>query len=163
MSTEQLPDFALPLHVVRLGYRGVYEPDALLSEDSLETPASEYRMRVRVALRAWWTLAEMRALFDPRRYGLFSIQLLSHKALRYVAFLALAGLYVAAISLWSSGLIYRASAACATAVIAAAAAGYLIERTGRSTGFAGLPYYFILINAASAHALISFLRGQRQS
>lgn len=163
MNPEQLPDFVLPLHVVRQGYRVVYEPDARLSEDSLETPASEYRMRVRVALRAWWTLSEMRALFDPRRYGVFSLQLLSHKVLRYAVFLALAGMYVAALGLWPAGLIYRASAAGATVVVAAGLLGYLIERSGRSTGFAGLPYYFILINAAAAHALLNFLRGRRQA
>src|SRR5437870_3867976 len=62
MTDEQLPDFVLPLQVVRRGYRVVYEPNAILNEDSLSTSSDEYKMRVRVALRAWWTLSEMRAL-----------------------------------------------------------------------------------------------------
>ena len=56
MNAEQLPDFVLPLKVVEQGYRVVYEPEALLWESSLNEAADEYRMRVRVSLRAFWAL-----------------------------------------------------------------------------------------------------------
>ena len=163
MRDEQLPDFVLPLDVVRRGYRVVYEPAALLREDSLTTSGAEYRMRVRVALRAWWTLAEMRELFDVRRYGLFSIQLFSHKALRYLAFAALPPLYLSAATLQSAGWFYRASFLAGSALLLLAAAGHVVERLGRSNRIVSLPYYFVVINAAAAHALVSFLRGRRQT
>jgi len=163
MRDDQLPDFALPLDVVRQGYRVVYESDAILREDSLTTSSAEYRMRVRVALRAWWTLMEMRELFNVRRYGFFSVQLFSHKALRYLAFIVFPLLYVSAGALASSGLLYRTAFVAGSLFLLLACAGYLIERLGRSMRLVSLPYYFVVINAATGHALFNFMRGRRQS
>jgi hypothetical protein len=162
MRDDQLPDFVLPLSVVSRGYRVVYEPDAILNEEALTKAASEYRMRVRVALRAWWALADMRALFDPRRHGIFALQLFSHKVLRYLAFLALPAFCAAALSLRSSGAVYAGTAVLVAAFGGAAVLGYLAERAGRSAGPLGVPYYFLLVNAAAGHAFLSFLRGRRQ-
>jgi cellulose synthase/poly-beta-1,6-N-acetylglucosamine synthase-like glycosyltransferase len=162
MRDDQLPDFVLPLHVVGCGYRVVYEPDALLHEDALTTSRSEYRMRVRVALRAWWAMFDMRALFDPRRHGMFSLQLFSHKVLRYAVFAAVPAVYVAAFALWGAGALYQASCVMGSALLLLAAAGWLAERAGVSNPLVGIPYYFVLINVASAQALFKFASGQKQ-
>ena len=162
MRDDQLPDFVLPLHVVGCGYRVVYEPDALLHEDALTTSRSEYRMRVRVALRAWWAMFDMRALFDPRRHGMFSLQLFSHKVLRYAVFAAVPAVYVAAVALWGAGALYQASCVMGSALLLLAAAGWLAERAGVSNPLVGIPYYFVLINVASAQALFKFASGQKQ-
>jgi cellulose synthase/poly-beta-1,6-N-acetylglucosamine synthase-like glycosyltransferase len=62
MNPDQLPDFVLPLKVVAQGYRVVYEPEAILKESSLATAKDEYKMRVRVALRALWGMWDMHHL-----------------------------------------------------------------------------------------------------
>jgi cellulose synthase/poly-beta-1,6-N-acetylglucosamine synthase-like glycosyltransferase len=85
MRPDQLPDFVLPLGIVERGYRVVYEPDAILYEASLASAASEFRMRVRVALRALWALWDKRKLLNPFQFPLFSWQLASHKLLRYLS------------------------------------------------------------------------------
>ncbi len=56
LTAYQLPDFVQPLKVVEQGYRVIYEPMALLKEASLTKSVDEYRMRVRVTLRALWAL-----------------------------------------------------------------------------------------------------------
>ena len=61
MRPDQLPDFVLPLDIVEQGFRVVYEPRAILAEQALQDDAAEYRMRVRVTLRALW------GLWDKRR------------------------------------------------------------------------------------------------
>ena len=43
-------------------------------------------MRVRVALRAFWAMWDLRLLFNPFRDFRFSWQFASHKLLRYLAF-----------------------------------------------------------------------------
>ena len=43
MRENQLPDFVLPLNVVAHGYRVVYEPEAIFTEDALTTARAEYR------------------------------------------------------------------------------------------------------------------------
>ena len=94
MRPDQLPDFVQPLGIIEQRKRVVYEPDALVHEQALSSPTDEFRMRVRVSLRALWALYDKRELLNPFRYGLFAWQLLSHKLLRYLAFIPLLGLIV---------------------------------------------------------------------
>ncbi|PYR81226.1 MAG: glycosyltransferase family 2 protein [Acidobacteria bacterium] len=163
MHDDQLPDFVLPLQVVKQGYRVVYEPEALLYEDTLTTSSAEYRMRVRVALRAWWALSDMRALLNVRRHGLFAMQLFSHKVLRYAACAAVPVVYAAALGASGAGLIYDVAVALGSAFLLCAAAGFVADRAGVAAPVVSLPYYFMVINAASADALLKFLRGRKQA
>jgi hypothetical protein len=79
----------LPLKVVTQGKRVIYCESALLNEESLSNSQSEFRMRVRVSLRAYWAMKDMKHLFNPFTYGLFALQITSHKLLRYIAFIPL--------------------------------------------------------------------------
>ena len=67
MNQDQLPDFVLPMKVIDQGYRVVYEPKAILKEATLKDASDEYRMRVRVALRSFWALRDMRHLLTFTR------------------------------------------------------------------------------------------------
>jgi len=163
MRDDQLPDFVLPLHVVACGYRVIYEPDAILHEETLTTSRAEYQMRVRVALRAWWAMADMRELFNPWLYGVFALQLFSHKVLRYAAFAAAPAAYVAGVALWDAGGVYQASCLAGSALLVMAAAGGLAERAGYSSSLVSIPYYFVLINVAAGQALVKFAAGRKQA
>lgn len=156
MRADQLPDFVLPLSVARLGQRVVYEPGAQLREVTLAATADEYRMRVRVALRALWALWDMRDLLNPIRSPMLAFQLASHKLLRYLAFVPLAIVLVTSFALAGSGVVYMAAAVVQCAFWATALAV-------RTTGIASLPHYFLLLNVASAHACLRFLRGERMA
>lgn len=162
MRADQLPDFVLPLMVVEQGYRVVYEPRALLKESALKASEDEYRMRVRVSLRALWALYDMKALFDIKCFRLFSWQLISHKVMRYLAFLFMIGVYVSNTCLLSRSVLFKLFYILQNLFYSAVIVAYFREKTGKYIGFLYIPYYFIIINAASAHAFIKFLRGQKQ-
>ena len=160
MRAEQLPDFVLPLTIVEQGYRVVYVPDAVLREQTLTSGSAEFRMRVRVALRALWALWDKRALLNPLRFPLFSWQLLSHKLLRYLSFLPLA---IAGATNWlllGAGWVYIAllGVQCAALLLALSAQRGWLPRFAP----ARYSYYFLLINWASAVAVLRFLRGEKQ-
>jgi cellulose synthase/poly-beta-1,6-N-acetylglucosamine synthase-like glycosyltransferase len=161
MRADQLPDFVLPLSVVEQGYRVVYEPEAVLNEDTLATEATEYRMRVRVALRAFWALWDKRALFNPFRFGLFSWQLLSHKLLRYLAFIPLS---IAALSVWllPPSPLYRAAALGEILFISLVALALVGPRRLADNPLTRYSYYFFLLNWSSAVAFTRFLAGKKQ-
>jgi cellulose synthase/poly-beta-1,6-N-acetylglucosamine synthase-like glycosyltransferase len=165
MRDDQLPDFVLPLSVVEQGYRTVYEPRAVLTEETLTTQDAEYRMRVRVALRAFWALWDKRVLLDPVRFPLFSWQLWSHKALRYLSFVPLAPACLLSLLLALPGVV-RSSNASLYAVIFALQVLFWIAvwlgASGAKSQVARLAYYFALLNTASAVAFVRFLRGQKQ-
>ena len=162
MRADQLPDFVLPLKVIEQGYRVVYEPRALLKEETLHRSEDEYRMRVRVSLRALWALWDMRHLLDPRRYGRFSLQLLSHKVLRYMGILFMTGALIANALLFFQGRIYRFLFMLQALFYGAACAGHMLAKRGVSSRILSIPYYFCLINIAAGHALIKFLRREKQ-
>ena len=165
MRADQLPDFVQPLRVREQGYRVVYQPEALLYEDALAATGDEYRMRVRVALRAFHALKDMAALLDPARFGVFAWQLWSHKVLRYLAFVFMAGCLVAA---WlmanrAGTAFWRAAMAAQVVFYVVAVYGHLTERGGREAPrLVGLATYLCVLNLASAHAFWQFLLGRKQ-
>ena len=162
MRQDQLPDFVLPLSVVEQGYRVVYEPEAYLTEDTLTTQSSEYRMRVRVALRALWALWDKRSLLNPLRSGLFAWQLLSHKLLRYMSFVPFAAAMVLNWLLLREGPVYVAGAVAQLCFLGFTAAALTGPRRLGQSSFGRYCFYFALLNWASAVAFFRFIRGQKQ-
>ncbi len=162
MRADQLPDFVLPLTVVEQGYRVVFEPEANLTEDTLTTEGSEYRMRVRVALRALWALWDKRGLLNPFGYKLFAWQLWSHKVLRYMSFLPLAVAMVLNWWLLDAGSLYVAAIAGQIAFLILVATALIGPRVIGQSAPGRYCLYFALLNWASAVAFIRFLRGQKQ-
>jgi cellulose synthase/poly-beta-1,6-N-acetylglucosamine synthase-like glycosyltransferase len=162
MRADQLPDFVLPLTVVEQGRRVVYEHDAILYEQALAKPTDEFRMRVRVSLRALWALFDKRVLLNPLRYHLFAWQLLSHKVLRYGAFVPLTGLALFNVLALRSHKILLVFLALQTAAYATAAVGHVFRRSLSATSkVAVAPYYFVILNSACVVAFWKFVNGQK--
>lgn len=162
MLAGQQPDFVLPMMVVEQGYRVVFEADAILRESALATARDEYRMRVRVSLRALRALWDMKHLFNPFRYGVYSWQLFSHKLLRYLAFVPLGLIYFSSLLLLQTGPLFHVACLVQTALYLGALLGWIFERHGRLNRILLLPYYFCLVNMASAHAFGAALLGRQQ-
>lgn len=161
MQSHELPDFVLPLNVVDQGARVIYEPQAILAEDVLTDSGDEFRMRVRVALRALWALADKRQLLSPLCSGVFALQLISHKLVRYLSFLPLVVSLAVGVLLLSHGGVYPWLLSGQIAVLILAGVGW--RRSGEAEGglLVRLSLYFVLVNAASAVATGRFLRGER--
>lgn len=162
MRPDQLPDFVLPLMVVEQGYRVVYEPEAVLMEPALKNSKDEYRMRVRVSLRAFWALTDMRRLLFFSASRTFAWQLWSHKVLRYTCFAFLLGAYFSNMALYSVSGFYKALFLVQNACYAAAIFGALNKHEGWLVRKVYPFHYFALLNLASAHAFLKFLLRQKQ-
>jgi cellulose synthase/poly-beta-1,6-N-acetylglucosamine synthase-like glycosyltransferase len=160
MRADQLPDFVLPLNVVDQGYRVAYEPGAVLKEPALSSSDQEYRMRVRVTLRALWALLDMRHLFSPFRFPLFSWQLTSHKLLRYLAFIPQVLLFITNAMLWERD-VYAGLFVAQVLFYLLAFVGYVTSARGISFAPAMIAYYFTLLNMACMHAFGKFVQGKK--
>jgi cellulose synthase/poly-beta-1,6-N-acetylglucosamine synthase-like glycosyltransferase len=158
MRADHLPDFVLPLRVAAGGHRVVFCEDAVSTEEALGRQDDEYRMRVRVSLRALHTLAEMRSLLHPR-YGLLAFELLVHKLLRYLVALPLAAAFVSS-AILAGRPMYALLLAAQSICYVLAAIGWIAGGRIRWKPIF-VPFYFCLINVAAVAALIRFLRGQR--
>jgi cellulose synthase/poly-beta-1,6-N-acetylglucosamine synthase-like glycosyltransferase len=162
MRPDQLPDFVLPLRVVEQGCRVVYESEAVLREAALKAGADEYRMRVRVSLRALWALWDLRRLLNVFRYGVFSWQLFSHKVLRYLSILFLIGMLSSSALLSRKSPFYTTALSCQVVFYAMALTSVLAQKLSREAKLLYVPYYFTLINVAAGHSLLKFLLGKKQ-
>jgi cellulose synthase/poly-beta-1,6-N-acetylglucosamine synthase-like glycosyltransferase len=182
MKPDQLPDFVLPLKVIDQGYRVVYEPEAILKEPSLKAPKDEYRMRVRVSLRALWALYDMRhlltfSLSSPSHQAdldnsklptglspsiLYSLQLWSHKVLRYLCFIFLIGAYFTNLALWQESGFYKFFFIIQNLAYLCAIIFPILDKKGHLSRLLYLSNYFVILNLASAHAFIKFVLRQKQ-
>ena len=160
ISPHLISDFVIALETVEKGYRVIYEGGAESYEETLEDPQKEFAMRVRVILRTYAALWEKRALMNPFRYPLFSLQLISHKVLRYAVPLFMLGALVSSAFLLHNRF-YAYAFYVQLAFHMTALAGHFMHRSGRGLGFTSKPYYFELANLAALKALLKFIRGER--
>lgn len=161
MRPDQLPDFVLPLNVVEQGKRVVYEPDAMLYEPALAVATDEFRMRVRVSLRALWALHDKRNLLNSFRNPLFAWQLVSHKVLRYGAFVPLMGLLICNTLVIGEHPFYLGFFVLQLSAYGFAALGHWLSRLPAVAAKLLAPYYFVILNVACAVAFWKFMNRQK--
>lgn len=161
MRADQLPDFVAPLKVRERGYRVVYQPTARLYEDALSDSGDEFRMRVRVTLRAYWAMKDMAGLLDPLRYGLFAWQLWSHKLLRYLAPFFQLGVLVANLALVGRGGAWQTLLGLQAVFYGVVVAAHVL-RDSRLPGPMAAAYYLCVVNLASGLAFLQFLMGKKK-
>jgi len=159
IPTSLITDFVLPLHVLKNGKRVVFDGRV----ESYEVPNSaveaEFRMRVRVALRALHGLAYMSGLLNPIRYPRTSFSLISHKLLRYMTpvflFIALfSNVWLALDDGWYQLLLLPHLTLYALGVL-----GAFYKLPGILGKLSLVPSYFLVTNAAFTLALVRYLRG----
>lgn len=160
MRADALSDFVNPMQIVMSGHRCIYEPEARCVEEAGEGFDVEFRRKVRIVNRAWratWTLP---ALLNPFRFGLFSFELISHKLLRWLMPLFMIATFVLNLFLLDAGTIYRWTFGVQVALYALALLGYLARGRASLPRALAVPYYFCLVNVASARGIFEAYRGQ---
>lgn len=162
LNPDQLPDFVQPLKVIEQGYRVVYAPEALLKESSLSVSDDEYRMRVRVTLRALNALKDMPQLLWGSAGLLFAWQIWSHKVLRYLCFVFLMVAYVANLLIWAESILYKIAFVLQTACYIGALISVILERMDRKIYILYFFHYFVILNVAAGHAFLKFIMGEKQ-
>jgi len=123
--------------------------------------SDEFRMRTRVALRAWHALRDKAMLLNPFRHGLYAWQLFSHKWLRYLAPVFQATALAANLALVGTAPVWDALLVLQAFFYGLALVGLLLKGR-RLPPPLSFPFYLCLLNAAAGNALIRFLRGERQ-
>lgn len=161
MYHEACSDFLIATKMVEQGLRAVYEPEAVCTEETNRGSDRELRMRVRVIAQTYTDLWRHRAMLNPLRGGFYSVELFSHKVLRYAVPLFLILIFVSSLALAGGSVFFSLVALAQIGFYAAAALGWLVERAGHRSRLLALPHYFVLANIASLLAFIQFLRGER--
>lgn len=159
MPPDAISDFTNPLQIIAKRYRCVYDPDAISIESTAGSFDKEFRRKVRIVNRAWRATMSMKSMLNPWRYGIFSWQLLSHKVLRWLVPFLLAAALVANIFLAFEQSFYIVTLVLQLAFYALAIAGACISNDDLPAVLY-MPFYFCMVNLASAHGVIEAYLGR---
>ncbi len=154
------PDFLSVLNTVRRGSRALAEPAARGSMTATSSQSAEFTRKVRTFLRGITALLGNASLLNPFRYPAFSFILVSHKLMRWLAPLPMAGCLVSAFLLRADPL-YLAAFIAQLVLYAAAVAGILFPAFAARLGVVRLSTFFVLVNAAALKALWLWITGHR--
>ncbi|HKF84780.1 MAG TPA: glycosyltransferase [Candidatus Limnocylindrales bacterium] len=154
-------DFYLSLGVIEAGDRLVFDAQAVAEEPVAPSVDAEFARKVRVVTRAMRAIGRRRRLLDVRRYGFYSLQLLSHKVLRWAMPVPLAVLLMTSGMLARRGPLYALAAMGQVAAYAAALVGLAAPQSpiARSR-IVSIPAYFCLVNAAAVRAAWNVATGR---
>lgn len=164
---DLISDFTIALDTFAKGYITVYARGTVSQEKTNEDGRREFDMRTRVIIRTIHALVRRAAILNPFRYGLFALQLWTHKVLRYLVPELLAGALMTSLVLavysWPRSLLYPALAVLQLgSYLGAAAVWWASRRFGFRARALSLPIYFVHVNAAAFWGLVSYLRGERK-
>jgi len=157
---DQLPDdFMSPLNVLDQGRRVIFDNDTEILEKVATSTRSEMRTKIRIVARNFSALVTMRHLLNPCRYPLLSLQLLSHRLLRWFVLPVAAVAFVANMLLQGHAL-YRLLLVGQVLFYLLAGVGFLLDVAGRRFWVATLPFYFVVVNLSAAVAIWRHLTGR---
>ncbi|MFN2501409.1 MAG: glycosyltransferase family 2 protein [Pyrinomonadaceae bacterium] len=160
MYPEACSDFLICTNIYRKGLRSVFEPDAICFEETNRLASEEMRMRIRVITQTFTDLWRNREMLNPFKSGLFALQLISHKLLRYTVPLVLLLLLVSSIALARSSTFYILVLGLQMSFYFMALAGWIVDRAGHRLSVFAMPLYFVLANLASLLGFYKFLKGE---
>lgn len=160
MAADALSDFVNPLQIVRQGLRCVYDPEALSVEEAAGSFSGEFRRKVRIVNRAWRGMLSMRTLLNPFRYGFFAVELISHKLLRWLMPFFLLIAFVLNLVLFGVHPVYQGTLAAQLVFYSLAAIGPLLGKRRNLPALVYVPFYFCLVNIASAKGILQAHRGK---
>jgi cellulose synthase/poly-beta-1,6-N-acetylglucosamine synthase-like glycosyltransferase len=160
MRADALSDFVNPLQIVKSGHRCLYEPAAQSVEKAAEGFDREFRRKVRIVNRAWRAMLSMPELLNPFRYGFFAVKLISHKLLRWLAPLFLLVLLVSSLALAGRSPLYAWALVAQLGFYALALAGHVLRQRERMPRLLSVPYYFSMVNIASARGILEAFKGE---
>jgi biofilm PGA synthesis N-glycosyltransferase PgaC len=150
-------DFQLPAEVASRGYGVVYEREAIVYEKSTFFFREEFSRKRRIIVRGLTGFKALRANFG----GAFRIfQFTSRKLIRWWIGPLLPVLYATNLMLLSNRICI-AFFALQNAFYILAIVGAILRRGGVQSRILFVPFYFVMVNAASFAAIVTYIGGDR--
>lgn len=150
-----LDDVFIPMNVVRMSRRVVFEPLAIARDRIFTNKGKEFSRKVRTLSGNYQLLRLAPWLLSPKNPLLF--RFVSHKLLRLLVPLLLAGMLVASLVIGKG--FYRIAFSLQIFFYGLAALGTL-NPSARRFKVIAIPNTFVMLNAAAATAFYNFVRGR---
>jgi glycosyltransferase involved in cell wall biosynthesis len=158
--TDTPSDITVALLCAQSGLRAICDDRVKGRYQDLKDESKEFERKKRTIIRGMTAVWELREALNPRRYGLFSFQVWSHKILRWLVPLGLLLALGCSALLAGRDTLYRCLFLLQVAAYSAAALAHF-SAVARRIMPLRIALYFFLANTATAAALWDFLRGVR--
>lgn len=155
-------DFNTALNAKKAGLRAVSAPDVLGFYQDLQDPTKEYQRKIRTVIRGMTGLSRHKEVMNIQRHGLFAVQVISHKLMRWLAPWFFIALFVVSALVAHEGFIYSLAYIGQIIFYGAALAAQFLPNL-REIGPIKLIYFFVQVNVALLDAAAKFLSGQRMT
>ena len=155
-------DFNTALNCARMGLVAVTAPDVHGFYRDVADASKEYHRKVRTIIRGLTALGRHPEVMNPFRFGGFAFQVVGHKLMRWAVPWFLVLLFIVSIAVAGKGGIYALALVIQILFYACVAAGHWVPAL-REHALVKIPYFFVQVNMAIAHATLSFLAGRRMT
>jgi cellulose synthase/poly-beta-1,6-N-acetylglucosamine synthase-like glycosyltransferase len=160
--SENIPsDFFLLLSTVKHGLRGRHAPDVIAYYKAVNEVEREFERKVRTVLRGMRALFSNSEFLNPKEYGFFSFQLISHKLYRWLVPFFFILLFFSSFLL-SYIFIWKMVFLCQIVLLLLSALGYYKPEL-RKKLYCKLPLFLLISNAAILIAWVKLFRGEEIS
>jgi cellulose synthase/poly-beta-1,6-N-acetylglucosamine synthase-like glycosyltransferase len=159
-SGDMQSDFRTVLNSMRLGLRGVSDPEAIGYYQDVADNKKEFDRKIRTVLRGLTVFFRNTEFLNPLRYGLFSYQYLCHKLLRWLVPLFLLTAMAVNGALCLGSIAYSVLLLVQLLFYGIAVTGWL-AKSPPSHAALKIPLYFLTVNAAILVAWWRYLTGKR--
>ena len=159
-SEDLQSDFNTLLSSVRLGLRGVADPESVGYYHNLLDQRKEYERKVRTVVRGISVFMRSVSLLNPLRYHIFAWQLFSHKLCRWLVPFAMIAALVANGWLALSSPVYGVILLVQGGFYSLALV-YMLSRRVPSVGMLRIPSFFVMANLSILDAWMRYFRGER--
>lgn len=155
------PDFLSVLRTVEQGFRAVSEPDAVGMMTSVKDSKQEFQRKVRTLIRGMTALFSYGRVLNPIHFGVFAIEMLSHKILRWsVPFFLITALASSVLLMEAPWFLFVSTVQIAFYLVALLAfSGWSVVRQSL---IGKIALYFSMVNAAILVAWVKYATGVRQ-
>jgi cellulose synthase/poly-beta-1,6-N-acetylglucosamine synthase-like glycosyltransferase len=160
LSPDEDVDDATPLDILLQGYRVVFVPEALASDEPPSTPINEIRARARMTVLSSTAVGRRARLLNPIRYPRAAFAVWSHRILRWLTPVWVAGVLGASIVLVGRPF-YRVALMAQLLAYTLAFVGWVAGPRGARLALLRIPLGFVVWNAGFALGLVRVLRGKK--
>jgi glycosyltransferase involved in cell wall biosynthesis len=153
-------DFYIPVVAYMKGYRSVLDREAIGSYSVKIETEKEFERKVRTVVHGLNVVFHFWSIMNPFKYGLYSIQMISHKLLRWLTPFCLILCFVLNLALAGAGPLYQIILAFQIVSSLAAAATIAIRGLEHNWLFR-IPSFFTMVNLSMVVAWVKFIGGKR--
>jgi cellulose synthase/poly-beta-1,6-N-acetylglucosamine synthase-like glycosyltransferase len=163
LDAKDINDFVNPLQIIAQGYRGVFDHEANCLEETAGDFAKEAKRKQRIVNRSFRGLMKVKEVLNPFKFGFFSLEVISHKLLRwlipvFIVCFALGSLFLS----YENILPFKIITLLGIIFLWLAQVGLLKSRNTHSSPIFFIPYYFLMVNYYSLLGVLTALAGNIQ-